>query len=242
VSLIFKQSAGARPVISGVRHSTMQDMTIVFDFDHTLTSWDSSDRFFRWLIKRSWWRLGLVVISLPVTGPLLIPKATRKLPIRFAVWVATLFQSHEGLKLLASRHVAEMVASGEGLVLREGSNQLRQHLELGHTVVIATGSLEVLARQYLEQCGLGHVPLVGSSLKPFLLGMVSNEHCFGDRKIPMLTRRGYPPPWAVTYTDHECDLPVIGHSAECFLVNPRPKAICAISERLSFTPTVLSWR
>jgi phosphatidylglycerophosphatase C len=217
-------------------------MTIVFDFDHTLTSWDSADRYFRWLIKRSFWRVGLVVLSLPVTGPLLIPKTTRRMPIRFAIWVATLFQSQERLKFLATQHVAEIVAGGETLVLREGSNQLRQHLEQGHTVVIATGSLEFLARQYLEQCGLDHVPLVGSSLKPFLLGMVSNEHCFGDRKIQMLVQRGYPPPWAMTYTDHECDLPVIGQSNECFLVNPRPKAIRAISERLSFTPTVLSWR
>jgi phosphatidylglycerophosphatase C len=217
-------------------------MTIVFDFDHTLTSWDSSDRFFRWLIKRSLWRVGLVVLSLPVTGPLLIPRATRRIPIRFAVWVATISQSNERLTSLASKHVAEIAEGGESLMLREASNQLRRHLELEHTVVIATGSLEILARQYLEQSGLGHVPLVGSSLKPFLLGMASNEHCFGDRKIPMLAQRGYPPPWAVTYTDHECDLPVIGHSRECFLVNPRPKAILAISERLSFTPTVLSWR
>ena len=61
-------------------------------------------------------------------------------------------------------------------------------------------------------------------------------------KFPMLTQRGYPPPWVATYTDHECDLPVMRHSAECFLVNPRPKAIRIITDKLSFTPVVLSWR
>lgn len=216
-------------------------MTVVFDFDHTLTSWDSADRFFRWLIRRSPWRLALVVVSLPVLGPLLLPRATRRIPIRFAVWVATLFRSEERIASLVRKHVAEIAAVGEALVLREALIRVREHLELGHTVVVATGSLEVLARQYLAESGLGHVPVVGSTLRPFLLGMASREHCFGAGKVPMLTQRGYPPPWAVTYTDHECDLPLIGHSSECFLVNPRPQAIRAISERLSFTPTVLSW-
>jgi phosphatidylglycerophosphatase C len=217
-------------------------MTIVFDFDHTLTSWDSSDRFFRWLIKRNLWRVGLVVIVSPFLGPLLLHGRTKRIPIRFAVWVSTLFRTQERISLLADEHIAEVVSGGETLLLGEGSGQLLQHLELGHTVVIATGSLQVLATKYLVRCGLGHIPLVGSSLKPFLWGMVVNEHCFGDRKIPMLAQRGYAPPWAVTYTDHECDLPVIGQSTECFLVNPKPNAIRVITDRLSFTPTVLSWR
>jgi phosphatidylglycerophosphatase C len=224
------------------RQFPKQDMTIVFDFDHTLTSWDSSDRFFRWLIKRNLWRIGLIAILAPVLGPLFINRKTRKIPVRYAVWVATLLRSHERIESLAYEHVARIVANGEVLLLREGASQLHQHIELGHSVVIATGSLEVLAKQYLHRSGLGHVQLVGSSLKPYLYGMASKEHCIGERKIPMLTQRGYPPPWAVTYTDHERDLPLISNSAECFLVNPRPKAIRAITAKLSFTPTVLSWR
>lgn len=236
------QDRGDFVVVSGVRCTTMQDMTIVFDFDHTLTSWDSADRFFRWLIKRNPWRVALVALLLPMLGPLLLVKKTRRVPIRYGIWVATLLRSQEEIELLANQHVEELVADGEVLVLREGLSQLREHLEQGHTVVIATGSLELLAKQYLCRSGLGDVPLVGSSLKPFLCGAATNEHCFGARKIPMLTQRGYPPPWAVTYTDHEWDLPVIELSKEFFLVNPRPKAIRAITERLSLTPTVLSWQ
>jgi phosphatidylglycerophosphatase C len=217
-------------------------VTVVFDFDHTLTSWDSSDRFFRWLLKRDWWRLALVVVALPVLGPLFLIRRTRWISVRFVVWASTLFLSHERIALLASEHVAAILASGQSLLLREGSSRLLQHLQEGHTVVVATGSLQLLARLYLDQCALGHVPLVGSSTRRFLGGMVVREHCFGDGKIPMLSERGYPPPWAVTYTDHECDLPVIGHSAQCFLVNPKPQAVRAITDSLKSTPTVLSWR
>lgn len=218
------------------------DKTVVFDFDHTLTSWDSSDRFFRWLLKRQLWRIGLLGLFLPVLGPLLLIKRTRRWPVWVAVWVATLGRSQEGIGLLAKEHVRGILASQQSLLLQDGIRQLREHEELGHRVVIATGSLAVLAQEFLDQGGLGQVPLVGSSFKPFLWGMVSNEHCFGVRKIPMLSDRGFPPPWSVTYTDHECDLPVIGLSAQCFLVNPKPSAIQVITQKLSFTPEVLNWR
>ncbi len=216
--------------------------TIVFDFDHTLISWDSSDRFFRWLLKRGPWRLLLVLASIPLLAPLLLIKNTRKQPIKFAVWAATLGRSNDALNALAKTHVTEIVAMRQPVVLQDAISQLHHHLALGHRVVVATGSLEVLAREFLDQSGLATIPLVGSSLKPLMWGMVAHEHCYGPRKIPMLSRRGYPPPWVATYTDHECDLPVIGQSAECFLVNPRPKAIRIISDELSFTPKVLSWR
>lgn len=46
---------------------------VVFDFDLTLTRWDTADHFFRWLIRRTWWRLAMVCIALPAPGPLLRP-------------------------------------------------------------------------------------------------------------------------------------------------------------------------
>lgn len=215
--------------------------TIVFDFDHTLTAWDSSDKFFRWLLRRGPWRMVLLIASIPFLTPLLLIKSTRNLPVKFAVWTATLGRSSDAISALAKMHVTELVAR-QPLILRDGIRQLNHHLEQGHRVVVATGSLEVLAREFLDRSGLAHIPLVGSSLKPLMWGMVAHEHCYGPRKIPMLTQRGYPPPWDATYTDHECDLPVIGLSAEFFLVNPRPKTIRIITDKLSRTPVVLSWQ
>jgi phosphatidylglycerophosphatase C len=215
--------------------------TVVFDFDHTLTSWDSADRFFRWLLRRDKWRAGLALFLLPVLAPLFFLQKTRKVPIRYAMWVATIGRSPTDIRALVKEHVQEIIANKERPILQDAANQLNHHLEQGHRVVVATGSLEVLAREFLDQSGFAHLPLVGSSLKPFLGGMATHEHCYGPRKIPMLTQRGFPPPWATTYTDHECDLPVIGHSTECFLVNPKAKAIRVISQCLCFTPKILAW-
>jgi len=221
---------------------TFPSETVVFDFDYTLTSWDSADRFFRWLLRRNLWRLGLIAVSLPILAPLLLSPRTKRLPIRFAIWVATLGLTEQRIEALVKEHVGQIIERGELLIMRDGSRQLGWHHEQGHKVVIATGSLEVLAKEFLANCGLGHIPLVGSSLKPFLWGLVSKDHCFGERKIPMLSQRGFPPPWKVTYTDHQCDLPVLKLSQERFLVNPKPRAVELVLRELSSSPRILVWK
>ncbi|QSX75173.1 haloacid dehalogenase-like hydrolase [Lysobacter arenosi] len=216
--------------------------TVVFDFDLTLTRWDTADRFFRWLLKRQAWRLALVLLPLPALAPLLLIRGTRKWPVRYAVWVATLGRSHDDLRALAREHTDALFAIGPPVFLADGLAQLQHHLDQSDRVVIATGCLEVLARELLERAGYGHVPLVGSSLKPWLGGMVRHEHCFGANKPPMLSRLGFAPPWAIAYTDHQCDLPVLELSTQRFLVNPKPDAIRTVERALVQQPTVLQWR
>ena len=215
---------------------------VVFDFDHTLTRWDSSDRFFRWLLKRNVWRTVMVIIASPLLLPLLLSARARKYPVRYAIWVATFGLSHDDLAALAATHVDELHRHEPLLLLQDALNQLNVHIELGHSVVIATGSLQLIAREYLNRSKIGHVPLVASTLKPFLGGMASDQHCFSHRKIPMLIARGFPPPWSVTYTDHAVDLPVIAESAQWFLVNPKPKSLAKVREHMQCEPSVLSWR
>lgn len=245
--------------MNGVRHSDARNVDcentasreasadetpaiVVFDFDLTLTRWDTADRFFRWLLKRQPWRVALVVVMLPVLLPLLPMRSTRKWPIRCAVWIATLGRSHTDLQTLAKAHADDVFADGASAFLREGLERLQSHVRRGDRVVIATGCLELLAREFLTRAGLGDVALVGSSLQPWCGGMVRHEHCFGANKIPMLTRRGFAPPWSVAYTDHQCDLPILAQSTQRFLVNPTPEAVRRVERALACKADVLAWR
>lgn len=216
--------------------------TVVFDFDLTLTQWDTADRFFRWLLKRQSWRLLIVLALAPVLAPLLLFQSTRKFPVRYAVWLATLGVSEKHLQQLVQEHADELFRGSAPVFLQEGLQRLQAHLEQGHRVVIATGCLEVLAKELLDRAGYAHVPLVGSTLQPYLGGMARREHCFGPNKIPMLSRRGFAPPWAFTYNDHQCDLPVLKLSTERFLINPRPEAVRLIRRELACDTTILTWR
>nr|CEN54994.1 putative integron gene cassette protein [uncultured bacterium] len=215
---------------------------VVFDFDLTLTRWDTADRFFRWLLRRDPWRLALVLAALPVLGPFLLMRSTRKWPIRFAVWVATLGRSPSALSTLVEEHIQALPTGHTSVFLPAAVKQLQIHVAQGDQVVIATGCVKTLAQTLLRHAGLSHVPLVASTLRPFLGGLVRDQHCFGPNKIPMLTARGFAPPWAVAYTDHHADIPVLRLSAVRYLVSPKPKCLARIEQALTIKATVLAWR
>ena len=90
--------------------------------------------------------------------------------------------------------------------------------------------------------GLGEVPLVASTLRPLWGGWVSEQHCLGENKIPMLAARGFAPPWAMAYTDHHADLPLLRHSAQWCLVSPTPDCLQRIETALATRAQVLAWR
>ena len=215
---------------------------VVFDFDLTLTAWDTAGRFFRWLLLREAWRLGLVLAALPALGLLLIAKSTRKGPVRFAVWVATLGRTQQDLRVLARRHAQLVFSKAPPVFFRDGLTRLQFHLEQGHTVVIATGCLEVLAKELLSRAGFGHIALVGSTLRPFLGGMAPHRHCFGQNKVPMLTERGFAPPWAFGYSDSESDLPVLHHCRESYLINAEATCVVRVGQRVAGKVSSLAWQ
>jgi phosphatidylglycerophosphatase C len=215
---------------------------IVFDFDLTLTRWDTADRFFRWLLRRDPWRLALAMAAVPILGPLMLTNATRKWPIRFGVWVATLGRAPEDLRSLAEAHIRSLPNGHASVFLPAAVEKLQAHLAQGDQVVIATGCLEVLAQALLRHANLGHVPLVATTVRPFLGGMVRDQHCFGANKVPMLTERGFAPPWAVAYTDHHSDLPILQLSSERYLISPEPQCLARIEQALGTKATILGWR
>jgi phosphatidylglycerophosphatase C len=223
------------------RTSSQSLITVVFDFDLTLTRWDTADRLFRWLLKSQPWRAAIVVLMLPVLLPLLLIPHTRKWPVRFAVWVATLGRDEAALARIAQAYVRAMPSGASQLFLDDGLAQLRDHLARGHRVVVATGCLEVLARALLDRASLAEVQVVGSTMQPRWGGLVVRAHCYGANKQPMLSARGFAPPWQIAYTDHRCDLPVLQQAEHCILINPRPRCLAALRAGLATPPTVLAW-
>jgi phosphatidylglycerophosphatase C len=215
---------------------------VVFDFDLTLTRWETAARFFKAALRAQPWRMAVVVLAAPVLLPLLALRRTRRLPVRFAVWMATFGRSGTQLDRLAQAHADAVFAAGEAVFIEDAVACLRTHLANGDRVVIATGCWEPLARALLARGGLAEVPLVASTLRPWLGGWVSDQHCLGPNKIPLLTARGYPPPWAMAYTDHHADLPLLRNSAQWCLVSPKPECVRRIEQALQVRASILPWR
>ncbi len=163
------------------------------------------------------------------------------MPVWYAVWVATLGCSQQDMCARVEAHVEEVFSGGDPVFLEQGLERVRQHMDQGDRVVVATGCLEVLALALLRRVGFAEVVVVGSSLKRYWGGMARHEHCFGPRKISMLAARGFTAPWAVTYTDHPCDLPVLKLARRRVLVNPGPGAVEHIERKLGCKTEVLAW-
>jgi phosphatidylglycerophosphatase C len=220
------------------RQMARESPVVVFDLDLTLTNRDTAGGFFRWLLRRQPWRLLLTLVAVPM----LAFGRGKWVALRYMVWVATLGQSEGRLQELLQIHIDEVLHTPAPIFRGDGLNRLSWHVAQGHRVVVATGCLEDLAKALLHRVGYGHVAVVGSTLQPYLGGMARKEHCFGATKISMLTQRGFPPPWAMTYTDSESDLPVLRLCEQRFLVNPNSKSVRLIREELEWEPVVLTWR
>jgi phosphatidylglycerophosphatase C len=216
--------------------------TAVFDFDLTLTSWDTAARFFGWLLRRSPWKMLAGVPVALLVSPLAAFRPTRKGIIRGAAWWATFGCDHEQLRGLARLHVAEVKAREGSFLRQDGRRQIASHQAQGHTVVIATGALEILVCEILDAEGIRDVGVVGSSMRRFLGGMVARQHCYGARKITMLRERGFAPPWAFVYSDHEADLPLLRAGATQFVVNPKPRSAAQLLAELGSSACVVTWR
>jgi phosphatidylglycerophosphatase C len=214
----------------------------VFDFDHTLTASDSFAGFCRWLLRRQWWRQAIVIAVAPFLAPLLLLKSSRRIPVRFAVWVSTLGVTADQLPQLVHSYLRSHLARGGSFVLQDGLDRVAMHRESGHEVIIATGALELLARAICDSVGLEEIVVVGSSLRRALGGLVADQHCFGARKIPMLTERGYPPDWEFVYTDHYADVSILARARQPFLVNPRRDTINRVTAALGVTPSIRQWK
>jgi phosphatidylglycerophosphatase C len=232
-----------RDVAISQTSKTMMSTPVValFDFDHTLTTSDSFAGFCRWLLRRQWWRLTILGATSPFLAPLILLRFSRRMPVRFAVWVATLGVTDEQLQQLIHSYLRTQLSRGVSFVLKDGLDRVAMHRESGHEVIIATGALESLVRAICASVGLEDIVVVGSSLRRAFGGLVAAEHCVGAQKISMLTKRGYPPDWEFVYTDHHGDVPILVCARHRFLVNPRRDTINRVTAVLGVTPAILRW-
>ena len=156
-------------------------------------------------MKRDLWRVALLVATSPLLLPLLIFRRTRKWPVRIAIWVGTLGCSRQAIDALCEEFASEQAASRSAIFHKDGLARLLDHVSKGHSVIIATGTLETLASALLAREEPRGLIIIGSSMKTFLFGMIAREHCYGQKKVEMIESRGFAAPWLTAYTDLESD-------------------------------------
>ena len=211
---------------------------VLFDFDGVLIRGDAFAMFVRDRYARARWRKGLVL----VLGPwflLMLPFSRRRV-LRSLEHLGLL-----GLDEARYRDLARTFAVGlvrqPGHCCREGLGALRRHQAAGDRIVIVTACEESLVRGVLAELGVTGVEVLASRLRAGRLGMRSDWHNSGRRKVELLARHGIEA-WHVAYSDSSQDLPMLALAAEAVLVNATPKLCKRVEKALGRSVTRVEWR
>ena len=211
---------------------------VLFDFDGVLIRGDTFAMFMRDRYARTRWRKGLVLLL----GPwfLLVLPFSRRRVLRSLVHLGLLGLDEARYRELAQAFAVALVRR-PGHFCREGLSALRRHQAAGDRVVIVTGCEESLVRGVLAELGITDAEVLASRLRPGRLGMRSDWHNIGRRKVELLARHGIEA-WQVAYSDSSQDLPMLALAAEAVLVNATPKLCKRVEKALGRSVTRTEWR
>jgi len=211
---------------------------VLFDFDGVLIRGDTFAMFMRDRYARVRWRKGLVLVLSPWF--LLTLPFSRRRVLRSLVHLGLLGLDEARYRDLAQAFAVALVRQ-PGRFCREGLSALRRHQAAGDRIVIVTGCEESLVRGVLAELGITDVEVLASRLRPGRLGMRSDWHNIGRRKVELLARHGIEA-WQVAYSDSSQDLPMLALAAEAVLVNATPKLCKRVEKALGRSVTRAEWR
>jgi phosphatidylglycerophosphatase C len=211
---------------------------VLFDFDGVLIRGDTFAMFMRDRYARVRWRKGLVLVLSPWF--LLTLPFSRRRVLRSLVHLGLLGLDEARYRDLAQAFAVALVRQ-PGRFCREGLSALRRHQAAGDRIVIVTGCEESLVRGVLAELGITDVEVLASRLRPGRLGMRSEWHNVGRRKVELLARHGIEA-WQVAYSDSSQDLPMLALAAEAVLVNATPTLCKRVEKALGRSVTRAEWR
>lgn len=213
---------------------------VVFDFDGTLFDGDLGFEWLRWLLLRSPWRLGLLLLSTPLWLPLLLLPNGFSAMAAYCFWVATLHAPQTDCGEFLDARGAQL----RQRLFPQALAALAAHQAAGERVVIATAELPALVQGLLS--GLPHdcPPVLGSRFERGRWAMRLRLHLLGARKLDALDAAGYGRHVSLSYTDSLRDTPLILSSDGAVMVNFAPGRRARIERQLAALGVAarLDWR
>jgi phosphatidylglycerophosphatase C len=210
---------------------------VLFDFDGVLVRGDTFGMFMRDRYARAPWRWGLVLLSSPWLLPVL--PFSRRVVMRALIRLGLLGVDEARYRTLARAFAVALVRQ-PGRFCRDGLRALRRHQAAGDRIVIVTACEECLVCGVLEELGVDDVEVLASRLRAGRLGMHSDWHNSGRRKVELLARHGIDA-WHVAYSDSSRDLPMLAPAAEAVLVNATPKLCKRVEKALGHSVMRVEW-
>lgn len=193
---------------------------VIFDFDGTLVSRDSFFDFALGYCARRPACWPLVALLGPLA--LLILVRSERVAGALMLWAITLGTSTRAF-VLAMREYARntLPAYANEAIFSE----LERQVQGGNRVVVATGSMPIMARTLFRVRSHGPLPIVGSRARRRWGGLVVTVHCTRRIKVRELQSRLGIVEWASVYTDSFADRWLMSRAIDVTLVGPSRRTL-----------------
>ncbi|MCA2320443.1 haloacid dehalogenase-like hydrolase [Mycobacterium intracellulare] len=222
---------------AGVDHPRL----VVFDFDNTLYGGDSGTQFVGWLLRRNWWRMIVALLISPVIAPLWLDTRGRRRAISAYLWIGSVGLRQGEMDSVVDRYATIRLRWLNSRLRPRGVDTLEMYRHGGDHVVVVTGAPFELVRTILATELRNRVPVVGSTSRRFMGGLVLDQHCYGPQKLVLLCDAGYTAPVDIAYGDNVMDLPLLTHAAKPIVVNPRVRDLPAFHKTLGKNVEIQDW-
>lgn len=199
----------------------------IFDLDYTLTERGTWGRFVASCAKSQPW----VIPSLAASAGWTQWRYKQGHVPRIAVKTAMMKRCMVGrtraeLTTLADKFVADDLANG---LNKRVVNALRQHQDVGDTVLIASAAVDLLACRYAE--GLGVDGQVSTRMAwtedDHLADHFASDNCYGEQKMTRirqwLSEANITPSHTTSYSDSRADAPMLEYADKAIVVKPKRK-------------------
>jgi HAD superfamily hydrolase (TIGR01490 family) len=202
-----------------------RSVTAVFDLDGTITSNDTYLSFLLTYLKHNPVRL-IYCWSLPFVV------VTFKLGFKDNTWVKKRFLSaivggvsRENIEQFVS-HFLNITL--EQKIKKRALQEIQQHKQLGHSLILATASFDFYSKKLGEQLGFDTVICTESlwDKNDRLIGDIDGHNCYGIYKLEKVSqyiKDNMSTTYSMLYTDHHSDLPLMEWVDEGIAINPTNK-------------------
>jgi phosphatidylglycerophosphatase C len=215
---------------------------VVFDLDGTLVAGDSFGAFLRSLLVRRPLRGLAALVSGAVWLPALLLPPTRLSAERYLVWLAAVGMNEETFAAAAREFAAQYAGPATGRAAAAALARVREHLDAGDRVIVATACAAPLAQEVCAVIGLGDVEVVSSTLTRRRWGFPARAvPARGHGKLTALRAAGVGLPVDHAYSDSVSDLPLLLAARTAHVVDPGPRDWRRLQRELGADVDLLRW-
>jgi HAD superfamily hydrolase (TIGR01490 family) len=197
--------------------------TVIFDLDRTLTRKDTYLPFLFCCSRKFGLRMKAAFL-IPIFSILYCLKVVTNSRLKQAfLWGVLGGIAVDRLKPVVDQYVAKLIDRGLNRPLLQ---TLRDHLKRGDRVILATASFDLYVERLAENLGIQQVVCTRAEIcSGVITGRILGENCHGAQKLQRLEALLAPSDWqfAILYTDHHSDLPLLQKVSRGYLVNPDSK-------------------